>query len=164
VKQDEPIYICGYAQPVASENWKPKKKDMKTLIKARKTILESPELTRKFDTDGDGVLNIHEMERGMRVLANRMQLENPDKKSFDTKKVKMIFRATSSSPLVISNFEMDYNAMYTKMSRIMFVTGLVGFMISIGGGYWGLVLNEPIIFYSLFGMFFIFSHFAPKGK
>jgi len=99
----EKIYILGFADSglkLAAQ----RKMDFDTFLRAQKLVKEDPDLKKRFDKDGDGVLNPDELEWGARVIGQRMfdkHNEEQFKKLYS--RTKMIFKKTNPSLFLISN-------------------------------------------------------------
>ena len=100
---NEEIYVLGYAESGLRIE-KTKKPKLKYFLKAKKEIQNSKQLTARYDTNQDGILDHNELERGAQVLAMRLS----DKYSQQTvkelaPKIKLIFKKKKPHPFVISN-------------------------------------------------------------
>lgn len=101
----EEVYILGFADSglkLAAQ----RKMDFKTFLHAQKLVKESPELTKRFDKDGDGALNPDELEWGGRVIGQRMADKyNAEQFQKLYSRTKMVFKKNSSSLFLISNLK-----------------------------------------------------------
>ena len=99
----EQVYILGFADSglkLAAQ----RKLDFDTFLHAQKMVKEDPELKKRFDKDGDGVLNPDEVEWGAKVIGQRMAdkyNEEQFKKLYA--RTKMIFKKHNPSLFLISN-------------------------------------------------------------
>ncbi len=102
---DEYIYVLGFAESGVKVK-KSKKPKMKYYLKAKKAIQENEKLKKRFDTNQDGKLDFEELERGARIVAQRMADKFDKEKVEDLiSKTKMIFKKNKPHPFIISNRE-----------------------------------------------------------
>ncbi len=99
----ETIFVLGHAESGLRAPKRNKLK-FKTFLKAKKAIQENDKLKARFDTNQDGKLDEAELERGAKILAQRLESKHNPKKLEDlAAKTKMVFKQKKPNPFYISN-------------------------------------------------------------
>ena len=100
---NEEVYILGHAES-GLRLQKIKKPKMKYFLKAKKALQKNKKLAAWFDANRDGTLDPNELERGAKILAQRLSDKySKEKLEALIPKTKIIFKKRKPHPFIISN-------------------------------------------------------------
>jgi hypothetical protein len=100
---NEEVYVLGHAESGLRLE-KIKKPKFKYFLKAKKAIQKDKKLKTRYDTNSDGTLDHDELERGAKILAQRLSDKYSKEKLEELiPKTKLIFKKKKPHPFVISN-------------------------------------------------------------
>ncbi len=100
---NEEVYVLGHAES-GLRLQKIKKPKMEYFLKAKKAIQKDKKLAARFDANRDGKLDPNELERGAKILAQRLSDKYSKEKLEELiPKTKLIFKKKKPHPFVISN-------------------------------------------------------------
>ena len=100
---NEEVYVLGHAES-GLRLQKIKKPKMKYFLQAKKAIQENKKLKARYDANRDGKLGFNELERGARILAQRLSDKYSKEKLKELiPKTKLIFKKKKPHPFIISN-------------------------------------------------------------
>ena len=100
---NEEVYVLGHAES-GLRLQKIKKPKMKYFLKAKKALQKNKKLAARFDANRDGKLDPNELERGAKILAQRLSDKYSKEKLEELiPKTKLIFKKKKPHPFIISN-------------------------------------------------------------
>ena len=100
---NEEVYVLGHAES-GLRLQKIKKPKLEYFLKAKKALQKDKKLAARFDANRDGKLDPGELERGAKILAQRLSDKYSKEKLEELiPKTKLIFKKVKPHPFVISN-------------------------------------------------------------
>ena len=120
---DEYIYVLGFAES-GLKMQKVKKPKLKYFLQAKKMIQKNAKLRKWFDANQDGKLDYNELERGARILAEKLSAKYSQKKLEELiPKTKMIFRKKKPYTFIISNRKEEDLIKYMSLWSVPMIWG-----------------------------------------
>lgn len=117
----ENVYVLGFAES-GIKGPPPKRKKLKAsdYNKVREAVRNDPKMIARFDLDQDGKLDVDELDRGTRIVAEKL-LQKYSRKKLETliPKTRMIFKFQKGHQFHISNMkETDLTRKIGRMSML----------------------------------------------
>ena len=120
---DEYIYVLGFAESGLKVQ-KVKKPKLKYFLQAKKMIQKNAKLRKWFDANQDGKLDYNELERGARIVAEKLSAKYSQKKLEELiPKTKMIFRKKKPYTFIISNRKEEDLIKYMSLWSVPMIWG-----------------------------------------
>ncbi len=103
----EMVYVLGYAESGLKLPKKKKKKlSAKDFSKVKQSIKDNPKLKARFDLDNDGKLDFEELQKGAKIVADKLLQKYSREKLDDLlPKTKMVFKYQKGHHFLISNMK-----------------------------------------------------------
>jgi len=100
---DNYLYVLGFADS-GVQTPRIKKSNVKLYTQAKRILQKNKKLQKQFDANQDGKLDNKELQRGVKIIAEKLREKYSQEKLEDlTSKTKMIFKHRKPYPFFISN-------------------------------------------------------------